>query len=265
MSPDDRRSDETVPQADASSQNAAAVLSDRPVALVTGSSSGIGAAIVRRFAREGYRVVVNSSRSVEVGQELADEVGGRYLQADIADPVAVAELVEVTASAEGRLDVLVNCAGTTQVIAHDDLAAAGPDVWREILEVNLLGAWSAITAAVPHLRETNGQVINVTSTSGSRPSGSSIPYAVSKAAVNHMTLLLAKALGPAIRVNAVAPGMVDTPWTADWHEAREFISETVALRRPGRPEDIAQACWGVANASYMTGAVVPVDGGLSLL
>jgi ketoreductase RED2 len=238
---------------------------DSAVTVVTGSSSGIGAAVAKRFAREGHRVVVNSARSVEDGARLAAEIDGIYIQADLAHGSEAARLITDAVSAFGRLDVLVNCAGTTEVIAHDDLDAADESAWREILDVNLLGTWSAIRAAVPHLRDGGGQVINVTSTSGTRPSGSSIPYAVSKAAVNHMTLLLAKALGPEVRVNAVAPGMVDTPWTADWDEAREFVEASVALRRAGRPEDIAEACWGVSQATYMTGAVVPVDGGLSLL
>jgi ketoreductase RED2 len=241
-------------------------MSQSPVVLVTGSSSGIGAAIARAFAAEGKSVVVNSSRSREAGEALAREIGGVYERADIAEPGSAAALVERSVGRFGHLDILVNCAATTDVIPHDDLDAAGPDVWRRILDVNVIGTWAMISAAVPHLRASGGgQIINITSTSGTRPAGSSIPYAVSKAAVNHMTILLAKSLGPAIRVNAVAPGLVDTPWTSDWREAREYVTKTVALRRPGTPEDIAAACIGIANASYMTGAVVPVDGGLSLL
>jgi ketoreductase RED2 len=237
-----------------------------PVVIVTGSSGGIGAAIARRFAADGARIVVNSARSVAPGKALAEELGGLYVQADVSAPEQAANLIEEAVARFGRLDALVNCAGTTNVIPHDDLDEAGTDVWLRILAVNVLGPWATISSAVPHLRRSGcGQIINITSTSGSRPAGSSIPYAVSKAALNHMTLLLAKALGPDVRVNAVAPGLVDTQWTADWHEAREFVSSSVALRRPGRPEDVAEVCAGVARASYMTGAVVPVDGGLSLL
>jgi len=178
----------------------------------------------------------------------------------------VASLVDAVRDRFGRLDMLVNCAATTEVIPHADLEAASTEVWRRILDVNLLGTWTVISTALPLLRaDGGGQVINITSASASRPAGSSIPYAVSKAALNHMTLLLAKALGPDIRVNAVAPGMVDTPWTADWDEAREQVRATVALRREGRPEDVAEVCLGIARSSYVTGAVVPVDGGLSLL
>lgn len=241
-------------------------MTDRSVVLVTGSSSGIGAAVARAFAMDGFAVVINSARSVDAGQAIAHEVNGIYEQADVSQPEEAARLVERTVQRLGRLDVLINSAGTTAVIPHDDFDQMTIEVWQRIINVNLLGSWSVISAAVPHLRAAGrGQVINITSTSGTRPSGSSIPYAVSKAAVNHLTGLLAKSLGPTIRVNAIAPGMVDTPWTSDWHEAREFVINTVALRREGRPEDIAQACLGVARADYMTGAVVPVDGGLSLL
>lgn len=241
-------------------------MSERGVALVTGSSSGIGAAIARGFAGDGFAVVINSAHSPEAGRTVAAEVGGVYEQADISKPDECSALVEQAAARMGRLDVLVNCAGTTAVIPHDQIGQATIEVWQRILDVNVLGTWAVTAAAVPYLRASGkGQVINITSTSGTRPGGSSIPYAVSKAAVNHMTALLAKSLGPAIRVNAVAPGMVDTPWTSDWDEAREFVTSTVALRREGRPEDIAQACLGIARAEYMTGAVVPVDGGLSLL
>ncbi len=236
------------------------------VVLVTGSSSGIGAAIARRFAADGDRVVVNSSRSADAGAALAAELDGVYVAADIADPAAVERLVGETIDRFERLDVLVNCAATTTVIPHEDLDAASAEVWRRILDVNVLGTWSVIAAATPSLRaDGGGQIINITSTSGSRPAGSSIPYAVSKAAVNHMTLLLAKALGPEIRVNAVAPGLVATPWTANWDEAREHVRATVALGREGQPEDVAEVCHALAGASYVTGAVVPVDGGLSLL
>ena len=106
----------------------------------------------------------------------------------------------------GRLDVLVNNAGTTQVIAHGDLAAATPEVWRRIFDVNVVGTWQVTVAAADHLRASGrGQVINVSSVAGERPTGSSIPYACSKAAVSHMTRLLANALAPAVRVNAVPP------------------------------------------------------------
>lgn len=238
---------------------------ESPVALVTGSASGIGAAVVRRLAGEGWRVAVNSVRSVEAGTALAAEVGGHYLQADVADAAQAAGLVEGTVAWAGRLDLLVNNAGTTQVIPHADLAAATPEVWRRIFDVNVLGTWQTTVAAVPFLQESGqGHVVNVTSLAGVRPTGSSIPYACSKAALNHLTLLLAAALGPQVRVNAVAPGLVDTPWTADWEAVRAGVEQVAPLRRSGQPDDVAEVVLGLVRARYTTGDVVVVDGGLHL-
>jgi ketoreductase RED2 len=235
--------------------------------LVTGSSSGIGAAIVRAFAAEGARVAVNSTaRSREAGTSLAQEVGGIYLQADLADPQEARDMVEAAAAELGGLDLLINNAATTVEIPHQDLEAADVEVWRRVLDVNLIGTWQVTRTAVPHLRRSDsGQVITITSTSATRPTGSSIPYAVSKAGLNHLTALLAKALGPEVRVNAVAPGLIETPWSADWLDAHEYVRETAALRRSGTPEDVALACLLLSKTPYATGTVVTVDGGLSLL
>ncbi|MFF0555254.1 SDR family NAD(P)-dependent oxidoreductase [Streptomyces sp. NPDC004266] len=242
---------------------------EQRVALVTGSSSGIGAAVARRLADAGYRVVVNSGRSVEAGEALAAELPDAvYVRADVADEAQAAGLVEAAVEAYGRLDLLVNCAGTTRFIPHDDLEAASPEVWRHLYDVNVIGVWQTVTAAVPHLRKTRGSVVTVSSQAGVRPGGSSIPYAVSKAAVNHMTKLLAKALGPDVRVNAVAPGLVDTPWfdgVEGADAAKEHVAGVVPLRRIGRPEDIAGAVFDLAHASYITGEVLLVDGGGHLL
>ncbi|MEU6622355.1 SDR family NAD(P)-dependent oxidoreductase [Streptomyces litmocidini] len=242
---------------------------DRRVALVTGSSSGIGAAVARRLSDAGFRVVVNSARSVEAGRALAAELPDAvYVRADVSDEAQATALVEAAVEAYGRLDLLVNCAGTTRFIPHDDLEAASPEVWRHLYDVNVIGVWQTVTAAVPHLRKTRGNVVTVSSQAGVRPGGSSIPYAVSKAAVNHMTKLLAKALGPDVRVNAVAPGLIDTPWfdgVEGADAAKEHVAGVVPLRRVGRPEDIAGAVFDLAHASYITGEVLLVDGGGHLL
>ncbi len=234
--------------------------------LVTGSSSGIGAATARLFADSGATVVVNSSMSAAAGNALADELpGASYVQADVADERQAQRLIDEAVDRHGHLDVLVNNAGTTQVISHADLEAASPDVWRRIFDVNVIGTWQVTVAATPHLRSSGrGQVVNVSSVAGERPTGSSIPYACSKAAVSHMTRLLANVLGPAIRVNAVAPGLVDTPWTADWEFVREFVNAQTPLRRTAMPEDVAEVILGLARSAYVTGEVVVVDGGLNL-
>jgi ketoreductase RED2 len=236
------------------------------VALVTGSSSGIGAAVATAFADLGARVVVNSVSSTTEGEQLAAELPhALYVQADVSDPADAERLVEATVERFGRLDIVVNNAGTTTVIPHDDLDAATNEIWDRILRVNVVGPWNVIRAAAPHLRASgDGVILNITSLAGVRPVGSSIPYAVSKAALNHMTVLLANALGPEIRVHAVAPGLIDTPWTADWDTIRDTVCETAPLRRSGTPEDVADACVALIGTRYSTGQVLVVDGGLAL-
>ena len=137
-------------------------------------------------------------------------------------------------------------------------------MWREIFEVNVFGTWNMCVHAMDALRAVKGSIVNVSSMAGMRPTGSSIPYAASKAALNHMTTLLAKVVGPDVRVNAVAPGLVDTPWTKDWDVVRGFVSAVAPLRRSGTPDDIADVIVSLASSPYVTGQVVVVDGGLSL-
>jgi ketoreductase RED2 len=239
---------------------------DGKVALVTGSSSGIGAATARSLAADGAAVVINSARSADAGKALAESLPRAvYVQADVADPDACTALAEAAVAAFGRLDILVNNAGTTKLIPHADLDAATDEVWRTILDVNLMGTWHLTRACVPALRASGaGSVTNVTSVAGLRPTGSSIPYAVSKAAINHLTVLLANVLGPEIRVNAVAPGLVDTPWTAEWTAIRERVTAQAPLKRPATPEDVAETIMGLVRAGFVTGQVIAVDGGFSL-
>ena len=205
------------------------------VALITGSSSGIGESTARQLSELGVSVVVNSSSSVEAGEKLAAELpSAAYVQADISDEGACKRMIEASVERFGRLDILVNNAGYTQVIPHADLEAVSDEVFRRILDVNVLGTWYMTRAAIPHLRQSDdGVVINVTSIAGIREVGSSIPYAVSKAALNHMTRLVAKVSGP-VRVNAVAPGLVKTPWTADWDAMHAAVAQTAPLGRSRR-------------------------------
>ncbi|MFD5416838.1 MULTISPECIES: SDR family NAD(P)-dependent oxidoreductase [unclassified Streptomyces] len=242
-------------------------MSESRVALVTGSSSGIGAAVAERLAAEGIRVVVNSARSAEAGKELAARLPDAvYVQGDVSDAEDARRIVRAAIDAYGRLDILVNNAGVTRFIPLGDLEAADARAWREIFDVNVVGTWQMITAAVPHLRESGaGAVVNISSVSATRAMGSSVPYAVSKAAVNHMTRLLASQLGPSVRVNAVAPGLIDTPWYEGeeevWESSRAWITENTPLRRVGTPQDVAEATLYLVNAAYTTGDVVTVDGG----
>lgn len=235
------------------------------VVLVTGSTSGIGEATAKRFAAMDDTVVFNSRSSVEAGERLAAATpGSAYLKADISNADECEGLIHEVLKRYGRLDVLVNNAGTTKVIPHHDLEAASVEVWREIFEVNVFGTWRLSVAAMPALKESRGSIVIVSSCAGIRPTGSSIPYAVSKAALNHLTTLLAKVVGPEVRVNAVAPGLIDTPWTADWDAIRGFVQSVTPLRRSGSPEDVAEVIVALATSSYVTGQVVAVDGGLTL-
>ncbi|PCE24027.1 short-chain dehydrogenase [Paraburkholderia acidicola] len=242
----------------------------QPVALVTGSTSGIGAAIARRLSLDGYAVVLHSRSSVEVGHALASELGSAtYVQADLANDADRVKLIREAIAAWGRLDVLVNNAGISRVIPHADLAAATPDVWHELHEVNVIAPFRLVAEAEAALREAAargrpGCVVNVSSHAGVRPKGASIPYAASKAALNHVTRLLAVSLAPDIRVNAVAPGLVDTPLTAGWTQAQQLWKERAPMRRAASPEDIAQAVALLVASDYLTGEILLSDGGLNL-
>ena len=195
---------------------------DGQVVAVTGSSSGIGAATARAFAAAGAAVLVNSSRSVAEGEAVAASLpDALYVQGDITEPDVPERLVDAALERWGRLDTLVNNAGTTALIPHHDLEAASVDVWRRIFEVNVFGTWAMTVAALPALARRTARWSTSPRWRACGPTGSSIPYAASKAALNHMTVLLAKVVGPEVRVNAVAPGLVDTPWTADWDVVRE--------------------------------------------
>jgi ketoreductase RED2 len=235
------------------------------VVAVTGSSSGIGAATARAFADAGASVLVNSSRTVAEGEAVAASLpDALYVQGDITAEGVPERLVAAALDRWGRLDTLVNNAGTTAVIPHHDLQAASVDVWRRIFEVNVFATWAVSVAAMPALRDARGSIVNVASVAGVRPTGSSVPYAASKAALNHMTVLLAKVVGPEVRVNAVAPGLVDTPWTEDWDVIREVVRQVAPLKRSGRPEDVAEVILALAQSAYVTGQVLVVDGGLSI-
>ena len=240
------------------------------VALVTGSTSGIGEAIARRLSQDGYAVVLHSRSSVEVGQAMARALGNAiYVQADLADDADRVRLVREAIAQWGRLDVIVNNAGISRVIPHADLAAATPDVWRELHEVNVVAPFRIVAEAESALRAsaasgTPACVVNVSSHAGVRPKGASIPYAATKAALNHVTRLLAVSLAPDIRVNAVAPGLVDTPLTADWTQAQQLWRERAPMRRAASPQDIAQAVSLLIASDYVTGEILLSDGGLNL-
>lgn len=232
-------------------------------ALVTGSSSGIGEAIARRLAQLGATVVVNSANSIDAGNRVAKEIGGSYVQGDISQAESRERLIKHCASL-GGLDILVNNAGWTKLVAHHDLDSLSEETFRKTFEVNVFGTWELTKLAMPLLKAaTDPNVINVTSIAGVRPVGSSIAYSMSKAALNHMTLLLAKSHAP-VRVNAVAPGLVETPWTESWQDQHAGVRAIAPLQRSATPDDCVETVLGFLRNRYMTGQVVVVDGGLTL-
>jgi NAD(P)-dependent dehydrogenase (short-subunit alcohol dehydrogenase family) len=205
-----------------------------------------------------------------MGQALAAELGmAAYVQADLADDADRIRLVSDAVAIWGRLDVLVNNAGISRVIPHADLGAATPEVWQELHEINVVAPFRLVTEAEPALREAalRGRpscIVNVSSHAGIRPKGASIPYAATKAALNHVTKLLALSLAPDIRVNAVAPGLVNTPLTANWTESQQIWREHAPMRRAASPEDVAQAVAMLVASDYLTGEILILDGGLNL-
>ena len=237
------------------------------VAIVTGSSSGIGEATARRLAGLGANVIVNSASSTEAGAAVAESLPTEslYVRADISDQADVQQLIDQTLERFGRLDILVNNAGWTTVVPHGDLRALTDEIFHKTFEVNVFGTWFLTKTAMPHLRESpDANVVMITSVAGLRPVGSSIAYSMSKAALNHLTKLLAKSCSP-VRVNAVAPGLVATPWTADWEAQHDAVAAISPLHRSATPADCAEAVLGFLRNPYVTGQILAVDGGTSLV
>ncbi|MGA0237019.1 MAG: SDR family NAD(P)-dependent oxidoreductase [Acidimicrobiales bacterium] len=235
------------------------------VALVTGSSSGIGEAAARMLAAAGAHVMVNSSSSVEAGTAIAKELPTEsdYLRGDISDEAQCEALVAGTIDRFGKLDILVNNAGWTTRLDHADLSLMTNDILFKTIEVNVYGTWWMSKAAMPHLKAQEGTIVNVTSIAGLRPLGSSLAYGMAKAALNSLTEDMAKFQKP-VRVNAVAPGLVATPWTSDWDDLHAGIAAMVPCGRSATPEDCAQAVMTCITNTYMNGTILKVDGGTTL-
>jgi ketoreductase RED2 len=235
--------------------------------IVTGSSSGIGEAIARRLSGLGAGVVLNSASSAEAGQRIAAELPDAvYVQGDIGDPVTGGALAATAERRWGRLDGLVNNAGVTIDVPLHDIDSVTAEHWDKVLRTNVIGTFLVSQAALPLLRRAeDGWIVNITSVAGIRQTGSSLPYAVSKAALNHLTAIMAKFAGDGVRVNAVAPGLVATPWTQDWHDRKAGVELAAPLHRVATADDIADACLALVAARYATGETFVVDGGLGLV
>ena len=248
------------------------------VAVVTGSATGIGAATAVALARRGANVVVNYSKSEADAHATAERVrdcgnAALIVQGNVAEDVDCRRLAAAALEAWGRIDILVNNAGTTKFAAHNDLAALSAEDFANIYAVNVIGAFQMIRACREALAKAGGgAVVNVSSIAATTGLGSSVAYAASKGALNTMTLSLARALAPEIRVNAVCPGYVATPWFSRrfGEAASSRLAESVAqgnpLRSVASPEDIANAILFLAtpDSGQITGETLLVDSGLHL-
>jgi len=259
--------------AEASPDAAQAATGERRTVIVTGSATGIGAAVARRMARAGWNVVVNFTRSADEAQ--ATERACRALgadtlvvRADVALDADCRRIVEQALRRFTRIDALVNNAGVTRFVPLPDLDALSDEDFHKIYAVNVIGAFQMARAAAGALRAAGGAVVNVSSHSGMSGFGSSIAYAVSKGALNTLTLSLARVLAPAVRVNAICPGFVDTRWNrsnrdeAQYAAFRERLREMAPLRRVVEAEEVAEAAhWLIAADAPVTGELLVMDAG----
>jgi len=247
------------------------------VCIVTGSGTGIGAACALEFARRGWRTVINYSRNQDAAERSAEacrNAGGDTLvvRANVADDADCRRLAATVLERWGRIDGLVNNAGTTKFASHADLDALSSDDFLSIYATNVVGAFQMIRAVTPAMKSQGaGAIVNMASIAAVMGNGSSVAYAASKGALNTMTLSLARALAPEIRVNAVCPGFVETKWLQEglggerYASAKADYEKRVPLQRTITPEDVADAVvWLLEGARLITGESIIVDSGSHL-
>lgn len=247
------------------------------VCIVTGAGTGTGAACALQLAKKGCRVLVNYSRSESEAREVVAQclaAGGEAVaaQGDVAQDADCRALAQAAIGKWGRIDALINNAGVTKFAAAANLDALDAEDFQRIFAVNVIGPYQMIRACLPAMKQQGvGAIVNISSISGVRGFGSSTAYIASKGALNAMTLSLARALAPAIRVNAVCPALIETRWHSDRFSPEEYArfkanyEKTVPLGRAAHPDDVAEvALWLLEGAALVTGETILVDGGLHL-
>ncbi len=239
-------------------------------ALVTGGGTGIGRAIALRLAREGINIVVNYSRSENEALEVEQTIVGMGVEAaahkaDVSNDGQVREMVAETLIRFGRLDILINCAGTTDFVALDDLEGLKEEYWDRAMDVNAKGIFLCCRAVAEELKKRRGYIVNITSVAGLTGMGSSMAYAASKAAAISVTKSLAIALAPEVRVNSIAPGIVNTRWV-DGHEDHFRLGcEGTILEEIATPDYIADTVYAlIAHTHVVTGQNIVIDGGKNI-
>ncbi|WP_088832194.1 SDR family NAD(P)-dependent oxidoreductase [Paenibacillus tyrfis] len=240
------------------------------VALVTGGGTGIGRAACLALAERGAAVIVNYSRSAADAEATVQSIkdkGGQAvaIRADISQDREVRHMVDQAVRQIGTVDLLVNNAGITRHIPMDDLEAATDEVWDELYDVNVKGMFFCARAVAPFMKSNKqGAIVNVGSIAGITGLGSSLPYAVSKAAVHGLTKSLARALAPYIRVSCIVPGAVATRWWDGKEEQMNRLAPQLLLQRISTPEDIARMICAALEQEAMTGQIITVDSGQTL-
>jgi 3-oxoacyl-[acyl-carrier protein] reductase len=247
------------------------------VAIVTGSATGVGAEVARQLAERGCNVVINYTRSEAEAKEAeaackALGVETLMVQADVSVDADCRRMAQAALDKWGRIDVLVNNAGTSKFVAHHDLEGLTAEDFQRIYAVNVIGPYQMTRAVAPAMQKQGaGSVVNVSSLAGVRGVGSSIAYAASKGALNNMTMSLARALGPEIRVNTVCPGFIDTRWLRTglgdetFEKLRASVAKANPLKEASTPAEVAEPIiYFALSARHTTGETLLVDAGTHL-
>ena len=251
-------------------------MESRKTAIITGSATGVGAAVALMLADRGWNVAINYSKSEREARESearcrAAGADTLLCQGDVSDDAACRRIVQSAIERWGRLDALVNNAGVTTFVGSANWDALDAPAFARILGVNVVGCFQMVRAAAPHLKASgDGAIVNVSSIAGSQGIGSSVPYVASKGGVNSLTLHFARALAPQVRVNAVCPGMITTRWFTDgigqeaFEKLKANYEQITPLARACSAEDVAEAVIWLIGARTVTGELIDLDSGMHL-